>query len=92
LRERCLDVDAVPCFFDVIDLNNQVNTINGCTEGKRMPLATIVQNLQPHTAEIEAQTPSVRTIPLVNDREAEVPAVELDDLVITLRGEGDVAH
>jgi hypothetical protein len=91
-RERCLDIDAVPRFFDVVDLNDQVNTINGCAEGQRVPLALIVQDLQSHAAEIEPKAPGVRTIPSVDDREAEEPAVELDHLVIALSSESDVAH
>jgi len=92
LRERRFDIDAVPRLLDVIDLNDQVDPVNGRAEVQWAPLALIVEDLQSHATEVKPSAPGIRTIPPVHDREAEEPAVELDDLVIALGGEGDVAH
>ena len=92
MRRWRLNLDLVSGGFDVVDFDHEVKPIGWRAQGQRLSLPLVVENLEPHTSQIEPQATSSGTIPLLDNWETEIGALETDNLVKAVRGQGDIAH
>ena len=64
---RCLNIDTLPCIFNVVYLDNDVKLVGRRGEFAFVLFPLIVDNLKSHTPGVEAPAPGVGTIPLLDN-------------------------
>jgi hypothetical protein len=61
-----LNLDAAPCVFDILNLDDDVKPVGRLAEAQRAPLPLVVEDLQWDAAEVKLQASGAGTIPLLD--------------------------